>query len=112
MWKFIQSKINVVWPIVDWPALLCHIATSVKGKSLGSIISRLAFTCTVYHIWLERNNRVFTKAKIPEEIIGLNMFNMVRFRVMSIKNLKRKSNDLWFLDSWRLPSSILGAVHD
>ncbi|CAL5422176.1 unnamed protein product [Camellia sinensis] len=107
VWMNIKSKINVAWPVLHWSGLVSYIAKSVKGNSLGSIIPRLALNCTVYLIWLDRNNRVFTKQKIPEEVLVLNIVNMVRFRVLSLKILKRNSNDSWFLATWRLPSSIL-----
>lgn len=83
----IKTKINVAWLVLNWTGLVSYIAKSVKGNSLGSIISRFALNCTVFLIWLERIE------KIPEEVLVMNIFNMARFRVLSLKNLKRHSND-------------------
>ncbi|CAL5333388.1 unnamed protein product [Camellia sinensis] len=102
-----KEKIDVNWLALNWLDLFPYIAVNVRGKSLGSIISRLVFTCSVYRIWLERNNRVFTKERVPEDIVVVNIVNMIKFRVLSLKNLKRNSKDMWFLSKWRLPTSIL-----
>ncbi|KAL7179502.1 hypothetical protein ACSBR1_042823 [Camellia fascicularis] len=83
------------------------IAKSVKGKSLGTIITKLAFTCTVYQLWIARNNRVFSKDMVPEEVVIKCIVDLVRFRVMHITNLKPHQTDRWYLSSWRLPHTML-----
>ena len=61
--------INVSWPRLLWPELVDHVSKTVKGNSVGAIISKLAFTCTIYQIWLARNNRIFNKDMYPEEVV-------------------------------------------
>lgn len=104
IWGAIKNKLNVSWPDVPLNTLVNYTAQYVKGKNLGAIISRLSFTCTVYCIWLERNNRIFTRDKIPEEVVLNKIVNMIRFRVMSITSLKKHASDAWFLSTWKLPS--------
>ncbi|KAL7234527.1 hypothetical protein ACSBR1_018023 [Camellia fascicularis] len=65
VWTCIKEKINVDWPSIQWNDLIQLIAKSVKGKSLGAIITKLAFTCTVYQLWISRNNRIFSKDMVP-----------------------------------------------
>ncbi|KAL7258297.1 hypothetical protein ACSBR1_004425 [Camellia fascicularis] len=79
----------------------------MKGNSLGTIITKLAFTCTVYQLWVARNNRVFSKDMVPEEVVIKCIVDMVRFRVMHITNLKTNHTDRWYLSSWRLPNTML-----
>lgn len=107
IWASILSKLDVSWPIVEWPDITKHMALSVRGKSIKAIIIKLAFTCTVYHVWIARNNRVFRKDNVPEEIVLKSIVDMIRFRVMSMTNLARHTNDGWFLHTWRIPASIL-----
>ncbi|XP_028099520.1 uncharacterized protein LOC114299050 [Camellia sinensis] len=78
-----------------------------KGNSVGAIISRLGFTCTVYQLWLARNNKIFNNDAYPEDVVIKRIMDMIRFRMLSITNLKNHSNDSWFLNKWRLPISIL-----
>ncbi|KAL7197309.1 hypothetical protein ACSBR2_019905 [Camellia fascicularis] len=60
IWACIKGKMNVDWPSIPWNDLVQLIANSVRGKSLGTIITKLAFTYTVYQVWIARNNRVFS----------------------------------------------------
>ncbi|KAL7251523.1 hypothetical protein ACSBR1_013373 [Camellia fascicularis] len=83
---------------------------SSDGKSLSAVVTRFAFTCTVYQLWIVRNNCIFRKEKIPEEIVIKGIVDMIRFRVMSITNLKLHPSDSWFLSSWRLPNTVLKAT--
>ncbi|XP_028092536.1 uncharacterized protein LOC114292711 [Camellia sinensis] len=107
VWSYIKGHINVSWPSIPWDDLVQLIAQSVKGKSLGAIITKLAFTCTVYQLWIARNNRVFNKEMVPEEVVIKGIVDMVRFRVMHITNLKSHQTDSWFLQSWRLPHTMV-----
>lgn len=107
VWTCIKGKINVDWPSTQWNDLIQIIAKSVKGKSLGAIISKLAFACTVYQLWIARNNRVFRKDMLLEEVVIKCIVDMVRFRVMHITNLNPYHTDRWYLNSWRLPHTML-----
>lgn len=107
IWTCIQSKLNVSWPILQWPGVTQLVALSAKGKYIRAIIVKLAFTCTVYQLWIARNNRIFRKEMIPEEVVIKWIVDMIRFRMMSITNITRHSSDNWFLNSWRLPHTIL-----
>ncbi|XP_028120128.1 uncharacterized protein LOC114317571 [Camellia sinensis] len=79
VWSCIKGRINVHWPSIPWDDLVQLIAQSVKGKSLGAIITKLAFTCTVYQLWIARNNRVFSKDMVPEEVVIKGIVDMVRY---------------------------------
>lgn len=107
IWTCIQSKLNVSWPVSQWPGITQHVAQSAQGKSIRAIIVKLAFTFTVYQLWIARNNRIFKKEMIPEEVVIKYIVDMIRFRMMSMTNCTRHSSDRWFLNSWRLPHTIL-----
>ncbi|XP_028105731.1 uncharacterized protein LOC114304778, partial [Camellia sinensis] len=78
VWSCIKGKINVDRPSLLWDDLVQ--AKSVKGNSLGTIITKLAFTCTAYQLWVARNNRVFSKDIVPEGVVIKCIVDMVRFR--------------------------------
>ena len=101
MWTCIQSKLNV-----SWPAITQHVAQSAKGKSIRAIIVKLVFTCTVYQLWIARNNRIFRIEMIPEKVIFKCIVDLIRFRMMSMTNITRDSSDS-FPNSWRIPYTIL-----
>lgn len=73
----------------------------------ASVISRLVFNCTVYQLWMTRNNRFFNGEFLPEEVVIKQIIDMVRFRMFSVTNLNSNQSDRLFLETWRLPDSIL-----
>ncbi|XP_028081799.1 uncharacterized protein LOC114283172 [Camellia sinensis] len=100
VWECIKGRLNVDWPNNPWLKIIDHVLRSTGGKTLRATISRLAFTCTMYHLWLARNNRIFSKELTPEEVVIKCIVDMVRFRMMSITNLTKHSSDSWFSSSF------------
>ncbi|KAI7986845.1 hypothetical protein LOK49_LG14G01079, partial [Camellia lanceoleosa] len=107
IWSAIEVKCNIQWPDFDWPDIVTHVTNEAKGKSLRANILSNAFLCSIYHIWIERNNRVFNKEFKPEEVVIKIVIQMVRNRMLSVKNLPRSAGDSWFLDQWNLPATIM-----
>lgn len=59
VWNVMKIKLNVSWPDLPWFELVQLLSQQIRGKSLGSVISRLVFNCTVYQLWMTRNNIFF-----------------------------------------------------
>lgn len=97
------GKCNVDWPHNHWPNIISDLAASLSSKSLAVLIKKLVLASAVYCIWRERNSRVFRKEKLPEEVIIEKITNLVRFRLLSMKDIKRSPSDGWFLAQWNLP---------
>ncbi|XP_028120126.1 uncharacterized protein LOC114317568 [Camellia sinensis] len=107
VWDAIKVKCNVKWPDIFWPDIV-HVAMRESlGKSLRAITTRLALLCTVYQVWIERNNRIFNKEMKLEEVVINSIVQMIRGRLMSLNNLPRSAGDEWFLKQWNLTDSIL-----
>lgn len=107
VWAAMLSKCNTNWYSTNWLGLMEVVANDCRGKSIATIIKRLAFSCIVYHAWLERNNRIFSNERKPEEILLNNIICMVRYRALALSNIKKSPIDTWFLQEYRLPSTIL-----
>lgn len=61
----------------------------------------------MYQLWIARNNRVFGKDMVPEEVVIKHIVDMVRFRVMHKTTLNSQRTDRWYLSSWRIPHAVL-----
>ncbi|XP_028119112.1 uncharacterized protein LOC114316616 [Camellia sinensis] len=107
IWAVIQAKCNSHWPSLPWLELVEFATKSINGKSLKSVIMKLSFLCTIYHIWMERNSRIFSKVFKPEEVVTNSIIQMVRGRLLSMENVKAYAGDNWYLEQWNLPSKIL-----
>ena len=74
IWKEILRKCGLQRESLGWEGELKWASERLKGKALISILLRVAWNAFVYHIWRERNYRIFqqkneTHLKIMEEII-------------------------------------------
>ncbi|XP_028073502.1 uncharacterized protein LOC114275708 [Camellia sinensis] len=107
VWDAIKVKCNVKWPDIFWPDIVHVAIRESMGKSLRAITTRLALLCTVYQVWIERNNRIFNMEMKPEEVVIKSIVQMIRGRLMSLNNLPRSASDEWFLKQWNLTDSIL-----
>ncbi|XP_028089909.1 uncharacterized protein LOC114290215 [Camellia sinensis] len=76
-WKLTtDGKCNMKWPVLDWPDIVTYATKETKGNSLRANILSNAFLCSIYHIWIERNNRVFNKECKPEEVVIKSVIQM------------------------------------
>ncbi|XP_028090262.1 uncharacterized protein LOC114290524 [Camellia sinensis] len=78
IWLTMQGKCNIHWIDIPWPDIVAHANQEGQGKSLKAIITRLSFLCTVYHVWIERNNRIFNKECKPVGVIIKSIVLMVK----------------------------------
>nr|GEY71709.1 reverse transcriptase domain, reverse transcriptase zinc-binding domain protein [Tanacetum cinerariifolium] len=69
-----------VGPSIDLNLLRCSL-----WKTAVSILSRLVLAATSYHIWLERNGRLFKKKTLsPDQIVDV-IISMVRLKLVTFK---------------------------
>lgn len=93
VWSAVLTKCNAIWQSTNWLGLVEVVARDCLGKSLATIIRRLGFCCTVYQIWMERNSRIFSNERKPEEVILQSIIGMVRYRALALQNIKQSQTD-------------------
>ncbi|XP_028067833.1 uncharacterized protein LOC114270499 [Camellia sinensis] len=111
IWGGILAKSKSNWPSLPWLETVDFAVRSISGTSLKMVILKLSFLCTVYHIWIERNSRIFNKAQKPEEVVTNSIIQMVRGRLLSLENVKISAGDNWLLEEWSLPLNLLQQHH-
>ncbi|XP_059310338.1 uncharacterized protein LOC132061571 [Lycium ferocissimum] len=68
-------RANLSWTeVVKWAERYC------KGRSLGASIHKITLAATVYHVWLERNGRVFKQKQRSREAIVRLIIQEVYYR--------------------------------
>ncbi|KAJ6724821.1 hypothetical protein OIU85_022712 [Salix viminalis] len=69
VWLSVKTRANILWPNLRWSDLLSWVLHRVKKKdSINNYIGSLAFTSTAYHLWQERNRRIFQNNYQDNEI--------------------------------------------
>ncbi|GAV83756.1 zf-RVT domain-containing protein, partial [Cephalotus follicularis] len=69
IWTQVLRKCNINRPILTWTEEIQWMAGQTKGNKPPQTIRKLAFGATVYHIWMERNRRIFKNRFLPVESI-------------------------------------------
>ncbi|XP_028087066.1 uncharacterized protein LOC114287814 [Camellia sinensis] len=94
IWAAVQTKCNTSCPNLSWVETVDYATKTLKGKTLQSVIMKLSSLCTAYHIWMERNSRIFRKVSKPEEIVTNSIIQMVRGRLLSMENVTNSAANL------------------
>ncbi|XP_020254198.1 uncharacterized protein LOC109831277 [Asparagus officinalis] len=72
VWNKIMDWLCFKWRCCDWNQLLNWYSFSLLGKSFKHSVKRMAFTSSIYNIWMERNVRIFNqKCKTVEQLVKL-----------------------------------------
>ncbi|KAJ6422466.1 hypothetical protein OIU84_027431 [Salix udensis] len=84
VWKLIQDRSHKQWPALPWNGLLDWTARRYKdARSIDDFIGPLIFAGTVYHVWQERNSRIFrSNAKSVCNVVD-GIFQQIRDLLMN-----------------------------
>ncbi|XP_039020908.1 uncharacterized protein LOC120152868 [Hibiscus syriacus] len=70
IWKVVFSLSGLQFPRYSWEVFMAWASSNWKGKSLLTMVMKMALNALIYTIWEERNKRVFqNRARSAEEII-------------------------------------------
>ena len=81
---------------------------ATKGKSFCSIIKRIAWGATIYHLWRQRNSRVYENSFSPADAIFHLICNDVRLRISSFQKVVDNPVNRAMCERWSFPLNILG----
>jgi hypothetical protein len=103
VWRNITEKTLVNWPNMDWLCLLQWAATTFrKKKDFSHYLSRLALSATIYFLWYERNNRIFSQIFRSGQQLSEEVFDIIRSCLLN-KNPDHIPEV--FKSIWKLPGS-------
>ena len=102
IWNEILRKCGLNRESLGWERELSWASLKLRGKALNTTILRVAWSAFVYHIWRERNYRVFqhreeTSVKILEDIM-----KVIRYRLAKLKKVKADEVNIMLYRSWGL----------
>ncbi|KAJ6670044.1 hypothetical protein OIU85_019872, partial [Salix viminalis] len=112
VWEAVNFKARIQWPGLPWDQLTIWAGNNLTKKSqINCQIARLVLAASVYHMWQERNRRVFSNQRqgrgymteeIFQELVGGGALDLgllllgVRFRSFLASSL--------FVFDWAVPS--------
>ncbi|KAJ6294296.1 hypothetical protein OIU76_022390 [Salix suchowensis] len=101
VWNMIASKANITWPALPWQDLLTWIErrTTPTGN-FHQWISYLALSSTIYHLWRERNRRIFSNCGQPPNATSKGILAQIRTQLM--ESPRRSDIPEIYQRSWNL----------
>jgi len=88
VWGAVCNKANVYWPSIPWKPLLQWAAVHYQKKTdLHQMIARLLLSSTVYFLWHERNNRIFSNTAQTYQVIAEGIFQHIRTHISNMDNI-------------------------
>ncbi|GKD81840.1 reverse transcriptase zinc-binding domain-containing protein [Tanacetum coccineum] len=104
VWMYIRhlADMDVVPPTLTH--ITSHLQPLAKKRTAKSILGRLLLAASSYYVWLERNNKLFKKARrSPKELRDIIMVT-VRLKLITFR-FKNTSNVNHLLERWKMPST-------
>uniref|UniRef100_A0A6N2M2M8 Reverse transcriptase domain-containing protein n=1 Tax=Salix viminalis TaxID=40686 RepID=A0A6N2M2M8_SALVM len=78
VWLSVKTRANILWPNLRWSDLLSWVLHTIKKKdSINNYIGSLAFTSTAYHLWQERNRRIFQNNYQDNESVSKDVYHQM-----------------------------------
>jgi len=99
VWQLVNVRAKIHWPCSTWQNLLQWAAANYCKKThIQHIIARLLLSATVYILWYERNNRVFSNQIQAAPTLVEAIFQQVRTQIASMEygnNIPPSISDRW-----------------
>ena len=106
IWDSIALKCNINTAAIPWESRICQMVGICSGKSLSSSIKKLCLAATIYSIWNERNKRFHDGSLREAKMVTWDIIELVRYRLMSSKNIQDNEENRSIQLEWRLPESV------
>lgn len=118
VWNLVKLKVNIKHKPGSWFEIIQELQVSLKSKNIGNFIKKMALAASIYHIWKEKNKKLFGReinfvdklVKIILEDIIYKMFSLkLEYVIQIIWNcsiqvkllrIRVGSNKNWFIKMW------------
>ena len=66
VWEKLKDKMEIMWMSNSWCDVIEQYANDPCNNSIGSVLKRIGLATCVYHLWKERNARLFTGNEVDK----------------------------------------------
>jgi len=101
VWRSINTRANLQWPHPSWQELLQWASTHYrKHNDFKHMVPRLLLSTTIYLLWHERNNRVFSNQHRNAQTIMEEIYQLIRTHLTHMEHAARIPDSVCTI--WRL----------
>ena len=101
VWKGLKQNIKISLIPDSWEQLVVMMEDMDCSNSIWSIVNRFILAASVYHIWKERNERLFSQNHKSYDIVLQNIKEQVRCQLMSLK-VRKTVNTVKVAEVWNI----------
>ncbi|XP_059654461.1 uncharacterized protein LOC132301202 [Cornus florida] len=101
LWKFIQDRCKFYKPFLSWEDMILWISHRWKGSSPINMLQKICLSAMVYHIWEERNNRIFKGKSSSQRLVLTKVSNTIT-SLLQLRCLKDCEASRCILQPWNL----------
>lgn len=80
-----KRRVNIIHKEGNWFEIIDELQVTLKRKNIENFIKKSALAATVYHIWNERNKRLFGKEFNSIELVFHRIMEDVRLKLVGLK---------------------------
>ena len=106
LWKEVLMLCEEPREVNSWREEVEWAIKRLKGKSLKSVILRVAWNAVVYFTWIERNKRIYQDKEGTLMQVMEQIKEVVRIRLIGLQHVKFDSLNFTLYSSWSLKQSI------
>ena len=111
VWREIKLKAGLNIEDMEWQAMISVLLSKLVGMKSEILIKKLSLSATVYHVWRERNNRLFKRGENQVNKVVLNILEEVRLKLIGLNDKKVGLNEDQRKE-WGLPSNSTKNLED
>ncbi|XP_059668885.1 uncharacterized protein LOC132313970 [Cornus florida] len=105
IWSHLQNTCGF-YTRSQWNDFIFWASHHWSSKSIANAINKLALSASLYHIWVERNSRIFQDISSNQNTVLLKITNSIRERLLPL-SLKDGVAARRARQAWDLPSSFI-----
>ncbi|GAV67082.1 hypothetical protein CFOL_v3_10591 [Cephalotus follicularis] len=103
VWKEVLGLCDIGRPILPWADEVEWMCANASGNQFHQTLRKLALAASIYHLWIERNNRCFKNHFLPYQDIVQNVRQDVSDKLALGNNAKKCDQHHSLCLSWGIP---------
>ena len=106
IWKEMLRQCGLGRESLCWEGELKWAATKLKGKAMISTLLRVGWNAFVYHIWRERNCRIFQHHTESSMKFLEDIREVIQYRLVRLSKVKADEVHIALYRAWGLSDTI------
>ncbi|MFS8023914.1 hypothetical protein Hanom_Chr16g01457071 [Helianthus anomalus] len=106
VWNNIKTKVDMDNVSESWNSFSDWMNQHSNSRKMEHVVCKLVLAASVYFIWQERNNRLFSRLECSATQVSEKIKNSVRLRLMGFK-FQGHGDHNKVLKKWQIPSRAL-----